>query len=169
MNITVIAAVAEDNVIGVNGTLPWNYPEDLEHFKETTMNSPVIMGRKTFEDICQKLGGPLPGRKNIVLSNSGFPNPFDIEVCNSLENGFERARTEDTDEVFIIGGESIYEQTISIADKLIITEIPQKIDGDSHFPPISEEWKETNREKRNNLNFVEYKRTNGVTNENTHL
>lgn len=154
MIISLIAAHDPNLVIGLNGELPWNYSEDLKHFKRTTLGKPVIMGRGVFEELKEK---PLPGRTNIVLSQS--KKYAHVTTCTSLEEVLENLNEE---EVFIIGGGVLYRQTIDFADKLIITEIQKEYPGDTYFPEyrtkIGTEWREVSRKKTPELHFIEYHR-----------
>ncbi|MEX0719135.1 MAG: dihydrofolate reductase [Balneolaceae bacterium] len=154
MILTLIAAHDPNLVIGKDGGLPWRYPEDLKHFKETTINGTVIMGRGVFEELNEI---PLPGRKNIVLSTT--KNYKNVEAFDSLEKALQ---TLDEKEVFIIGGSILYRQTIGMADRMIITEINKEYEGDTYFPEyrddIGEIWKEITREDAGELSFVVYER-----------
>jgi len=125
--VTLVAAVARNGVIGAGGKLPWRLPEDLRHFKELTLGHPVIMGRKTFESI----GKPLPKRQNIVVSRNANFKAEGVEVVSSLPKAFEAAKG---DEVFVIGGEQIYDEALSVADVIYLTLIHEEIDGDAFFP-----------------------------------
>jgi dihydrofolate reductase len=162
MKLSLVAAVAENGVIGVDGEMPWHYPEDLERFKETTMGYPVVMGRKTYESIERRLDGPLPGRTNIVLSRresldlpEGAVHARDVE--EALDHA-EAALDEEQKTVYVIGGASVYEAFIDRADELLITEIPEAPEGDTHFPEIGSEWTEHDRETADELMFVTYRR-----------
>lgn len=155
MIITLIAAHDPNLVIGKEGGLPWRYPEDLKHFKNTTLGNAIIMGRGVFEELNEI---PLPDRRNIVLSRT---QEYDnVESFSSLEDAFEALGEED--EVFIIGGGVLYRQAIDIADKLIITEIHKEYEGDTFFPEYRDDigttWKEQSREDHEELSFVVYKR-----------
>lgn len=132
MIISMIAAMAEDRVIGLDGIMPWHLPADLAHFKSSTMGSPVIMGRRTYDSI----GRPLPGRRNIVLSRNAS---LSIEGCDVMQNLDEALQSiEDAvDEVFIIGGQQLYEQALPKADRLYLTHIALSVEGDTHFPDYS--------------------------------
>lgn len=125
--ITLIACMGEGNVIGKDGDMPWKLPEDLKHFKKTTLGHTVVMGRKTYESIGSK---PLPGRSNIVLSREGTHVE---EILNMNHN-------EPNKEFFIMGGGEIYKQFMEYADKLIVTRILHKFEGDTFFPEIGPEW-----------------------------
>lgn len=154
MTLTIVVAHDPNLVIGLNGGLPWRYPEDLKHFKKTTLGGTIIMGRGVFEELNEI---PLPGRRNVVLSRS--MNYDNVDTFTSLENALE---TVDEDEVFIIGGGVLYRETLSKADKLIITEIKNEYEGDTFFPEyrddIGKEWKETSRDDHSDLSFVVYER-----------
>ena len=162
MRLTLIAAVAENGVIGAEGGMPWHYPADLERFKETTMGHPVVVGRRTYESIASRLGGPLPGRTNVVLSRQsdlGLPEGAvhapDVEAALSTA---EAALDDDQETVYVAGGAAVYEQLLSEADELHITEIPERPDGDARFPEFDAEWVEVDRETAGELSFVTYRR-----------
>ena len=154
MILTLIAAHDPNLVIGLNGGLPWRYPEDLKHFKAKTLGNTIVMGRGVFEELNEI---PLPGRKNVVLSTTqSYSN---VDTYNSLEKALEELND---DEIFIIGGGVLYRETLPKADKLIITEIKKEYEGDTFFPEyrdkIGVEWEEISREELEGLSFVEYKR-----------
>jgi len=150
----IIAAVAENDVIGKDGEIPWHIPEDLEHFKEKTTGHTVVMGRKTFESLPDSFK-PLPNRQNIVLTRSDFsPENESVNIANSLEEAWKKSENE---RVFIIGGAGVYKQCMEEADKMILTEIKEEYEGDTFFPEYSKEnWKEVEREKHEDFDFVEY-------------
>ncbi len=136
--ISLIAAVASNGTIGYENTLPWRQAEDLERFKNLTTGHTVLMGRKTYESI----GRPLPMRHNVVLTRQIIQIPG-VEVIHSMQEMMEV----EGNELFVIGGSSIYEQTIGQADRLYITEIHADVQGDAKFPPIDKNiWRETHRE-----------------------
>jgi len=158
MSLTIIAAVAENNVIGVNGKMPWYIPEDFKRFKRLTTGHPVIMGFNTHNSILEALKRPLPERQNIVL----FPEPKEgagnVYFCRTIEEAIKKA-SEFHPEAFIIGGQSIYQQTMSLADKLEITEVHQAYSGDAFFPEIDRRiWQEAMRENHEKYSFVTYLR-----------
>lgn len=144
MIISIIVAVADNWVIGKKNALPWYLPADLKHFKEITMGHHIIMGQKTHESISRAL----PGRTNIVLS---FDKDFKSDGCvvtHSMEEALRIAEKAAETEVFIIGGASVYKQAINLADKIYMTRIHNKVDGDVFFPEIDEKkWKEISREE----------------------
>lgn len=142
MRITLIAAVAQNGVIGKDNDLIWHIPGDLKFFKKTTFGYPVIMGRKTF----QSFGKPLPGRTNIVLSRSKKPVHEDVTVFSKLEDALDYCRKAGAQECFIAGGQQIYELALPLADRLIITEIHETFAGDTWFPYYDPaEWTEVSR------------------------
>ena len=159
VELVVIAAVAENGVIGVDGGMPWHYPADMAHFKETTMGHPVVMGRTTFESIAAQIDGPLPGRTNIVLSGSDPDVPEGVVVVESVEDAIEAAAETGADRAYVAGGATVYEQFIPLADRLALTEIPEAPDGDTYFPEWDrDEWVEVEREETGELAFVTYER-----------
>jgi len=126
--IFLIAAVAKNGVIGASGKLPWHLPEDLKHFKKLTLGHPVIMGRRTWES----LGKPLPGRENIVVSRKpGFEAP-EASVAATLEAAVALCTGEPV--AFVIGGAQIYAAALPLADGIVLTEIHEDYEGDTHFP-----------------------------------
>ena len=130
--ISLIVAFDENRVIGKNNKLPWHIPEEMEKFKKATMGNIIIMGRNTFEGI----GRPLPGRINIVITKDESFHYKGVEVFHSVEKALEEALKLGK-EVFFIGGESIYCQVTDLVDKLYISFIKGKYDGDSYFPEIN--------------------------------
>lgn len=143
--VTIIAAMAEDRVIGVDNTIPWHISADFKHFKSVTMGKPMVMGRKTFES----LPGVLPGRTHIVVSRRGFAADG-VKSAASLEEGIALAQAENSEEVFIIGGAQIYTQALqqNLVNRMVLTEIHERYDGDAFFPEFNKgEWQETTRER----------------------
>lgn len=139
MNLSHIVAASENNVIGNNGDLPWRLKEDMKFFMEKTTGHIIIAGRKTFESFPKKK--PLPNRLNIVITRQKDYKPEGVEVCTSLEEAIKLADTkhsEYNDEVFIIGGGEIYKQSIDIVDKIYLTRINKRIEGDTKYPAIDE-------------------------------
>lgn len=155
----VIVAMDEDRVIGKDGDIPWHYPEDMEHFRQETMGSPVLMGRKTYFSIPEDFR-PLEARKNIVLTRSDPDLPGEVEKAGSLEEAWSKAE-EYGEKVYVIGGSSVYRQVLVEADRMIVTRIHQGFEGDSYFPEWSEEkWKQVSRDDRGEISFIEYGRKN---------
>ncbi|WP_436925221.1 dihydrofolate reductase [Halosimplex amylolyticum] len=159
IEIALVAAVAENDVIGADGEMPWHYPEDLAHFKETTMGHPVIMGRVTYESISAQLGGPLPGRTNVVLTRSGVDAPEEVVQVESVEAAVEAAAGTGGATAFVAGGATVYEQFLPRADRLVLTEVPGEPDGDTFFPEWERgDWTEVERREAGDLAFVTYER-----------
>ena len=140
MIISLIVAIAKNGVIGKSsGEMSWHVKEEFQHFKNTTLGFPIIMGRKTFET----LGKPLRGRLNIVVSkNEVYKTGFDeVVVQNSLQSAIDYCKEQNPEKIFIIGGGEIYKQSISIVDEMIITFMKFEADGDVIFPEIkNENW-----------------------------
>lgn len=137
MDLVIIAAVAENGVIGREGGLPWRLPEDLRRFKRVTTGRPVIMGRKTFET----LPGPLPGRRNLVVSRREGYRPEGVEVFGSLEDAVRAARAQpdsggQAGPVYVLGGGEIYRLALPLADRLDLTRIEASVKGDTMFPDL---------------------------------
>jgi dihydrofolate reductase len=140
MKVSIIAAIAKNNVIGKDNKLPWNLPADLKHFRELSLGKPVIMGQKTFESI----GKPLPNRINIVLSLDNNFAPTGCFVVRSIKGALEKAG--DAKEVIIMGGASIYEQFLPLADKMYLTLIDETFEGDAFFPEFDwADWQKIER------------------------
>jgi len=143
----------KNRLIGSENGLPWHLPADFKHFKEVTLGKPVLMGRKTFESI----GRPLPGRKNIVISRSGF-TADGIEGVDGIEVGLDLVA--DVEEVMIIGGANIYDQVIPLAKKMYLTYVDAEFEGDAWFPEINQaDWRIVNQQfveadEKNNYNFT---------------
>lgn len=139
MKVSVIVAVAHDNVMGRDNDIPWYLPADLKYFKANTLNRHIIMGRKTF----QSIGRPLPKRTNIVVTRQAFFIATGCVVAHSVEEALEIAYDNGEEEVFIIGGAEIYKQTMPYWDRLFLTEVDLKVEGgDTFFPEIDEkEWR----------------------------
>ncbi len=140
--LSLIVAIARQNVIGHQGGMPWHLPAELAYFKRITMGHPIIMGRKTFESI----GRPLPGRRNIVVTRNADFHVDGIEVAHSLDAAIAACAGS---EAFVIGGATLYVDALARADKLFITEIDAAPPGDTFFPKIdAQHWREISRERR---------------------
>ncbi|MFK7793864.1 MAG: dihydrofolate reductase [Gammaproteobacteria bacterium] len=134
--IAVIVAVAQNNVIGAGNSIPWYCPADLQYFKRTTLGSPVLMGRKTYQSLKIK---PLPGRQNIIVTRDSELVCDGCDVVTSLESGLQLASNDE--KLFIIGGADIYQQSLSLAEELYITYVDIQVEGDRFFPEIDmKEW-----------------------------
>lgn len=159
LDVVLVAAVAENGVIGADGELPWHYPEDLRHFKETTVGHPVICGRRTYESIVDRLGEPLPGRTNVVLTTGDLDLPDGAVRAGSIDEALAAARETGSDVAYVVGGASVYEQFLDLADRLVLTEIHESHEGDTYFPGVDwSEWAVLDRDDREELSFVEYGR-----------
>ncbi|EOX4422855.1 type 3 dihydrofolate reductase [Vibrio alginolyticus] len=137
MIISMIAAMADNRIIGKDNQMPWHLPADFAWFKRCTMGKPVVMGRKTYESI----GRPLPGRLNIVISRDETLKIEGVTTVTSIEQALDVAG--DVEEVMIIGGGAIYASCLPMANKLYVTHIEAAIDGDTQFPDWGDEFKET--------------------------
>ena len=141
MTISLIWAMADNRVIGIENRLPWKLPADMKWFRENTMGKPIIMGRLTFESFGAK---PLPGRRNIIISRNPTYSAEGIEVFTSIEDALQA--TQDSEEVMIIGGMSLYKQSLPFADRLYMTLVHAEIEGDAWFPEFNlDEWHQTAR------------------------
>jgi dihydrofolate reductase len=128
--LSLVAAVAENGVIGHAGRLPWHLPADLKHFRETTLGKPMLMGRRTFDSI----GKALPGRRSLVLTRDPDFSAPGVEVVRSLEEALAAAR--DADEIAVIGGADLYRLTLPHAGRVYLTRVHAAVPGDTRFP----EW-----------------------------
>ena len=163
MIISMIAAVSENLVIGRNNDLPWHLPDDMKYFMQTTKGHCVIMGRKNYESIPEKFR-PLPNRVNIVVTRQKDFTAPGCMVVGSMEEALVKAAEFKEEEVFLIGGSEIYRSGLSIADRLYLTEIKKKIEGDVFFPEFNKNiWIEESRiphpaDDRHvfNFDFVKY-------------
>lgn len=144
MKLILIAAEAANKVIGNNGKMPWRLPEDLEHFKNVTVGSAVIMGRKTWESIGSR---PLPGRKNIIISrqmDAGWVAPEGAFRVQSLKSAIKSLMVAGYEHCFVIGGEQLYRAAMPWASMIMLTKLYKSYEGDAHFPDISPlEWRLT--------------------------
>lgn len=139
---TIVVAMGSDRAIGKDNQLLWHLPKDLKHFKNLTSGHPVVMGRKTYESI----GKPLPNRTNIVVSTKNDWFEEGILIVGSLKEALKFAKKID-ENFYVIGGGTIYEQTIDLADRLEVTEVKATLDADTYFPAISPSvWKKVAEE-----------------------
>jgi dihydrofolate reductase len=155
-----IYARASNGVIGKDNGLPWHLPEDLAHFKRTTLGCPVIMGRKTWDSLPPKFR-PLPGRANIVLSRDGEWSAEGAQHATSVKGAM--ALCDPDSDAWVIGGAQIYAQALPLATSVVVTEIARPYEGDAFAPELGPEWVETRREPRASENgllfaFVTYTR-----------
>ena len=149
MNISIIAALADNGVIGAAGKIPWHISDDLKRFKRLTLGHPIVMGRKTYDS----LGKPLPGRRNLVLTRG--PAIPGVECFSDLQVALAACESET---VFIIGGAEIYRQALPLASTLLLTHVHRRVEGDTRFPEYdSSQWQEVGREEHSDYAFVEYR------------
>ena len=159
-SLSIIVAMAKNRTIGIDNTLPWRIPADLQHFKKLTMGHHLIMGRKTFESI----GRPLPGRITVVVSRDRSLKIDGCIVAHSLPEAMANCASDP--QVFVVGGADIYAQALDLADTLYNTEIQRDVIGDAWFPEFDpSEWREVSREIHRQetpepleYHFVEYRR-----------
>ncbi len=164
--IILIAAVSQNNVIGVDGKLPWRIKEDMARFTQLTTPHPIVMGRVTYESIPQKYR-PLPGRQNVILTRDSSFGEKGVFVVHSLEEALENLKQRklymegiDYSKIFIGGGQQVYEQALPYATSLEITHVRQQVNGENlrYFPEIFPEWNEQKREDKEGYSFVTYGR-----------
>ena len=131
--VAIVVAVADNGVIGRGNALPWDLPDDLQHFKRTTMGRPIIMGRKTFESI----GRPLPGRLNIILTRDSTWQAPGVSVATSMEQAVEvaegQALIDGADSVMVIGGAEVYQQALPFTSRAFLTRVHGNVHGDAFF------------------------------------
>ena len=157
-NVTLIVAVSENNGIGKNGKIPWYIPEDLKRFKKITSGHAVVMGRKTYESLPIK---PLPNRKNIILTSRKTVTTVEgCSLARSLQEVKELVKAED--EIFIIGGSSVYSAFLSDTTKLLITKVYKTFDCDVFFPEVDfRKWslrsKELHHQEELSYSFLDYR------------
>lgn len=138
-----IVAQANGRVIGASNDLPWYLPADLQRFKELTTGHVVIMGRKTYDSIVKRIGKPLPNRTNIVITRDEALDAPDVLVAHSPQDALTLAGD---GEVFVIGGATIYEAMLPLADRIYLTQVKADIVGDAYFPELGAQWSEVSRE-----------------------
>ncbi len=156
--VVLVAAVADNGVIGADGELPWHLPEDLAHFRRVTTGNVVIMGRRTFESI----GRPLPRRTNVVVTRQPDWAADGVVTASSLDEALELAEEYDGD-AMVIGGGQIYALAMPFADRQVLTEVHASPHGDAHYPSFDrDEWVETKREEREGYDFVWLERADPV-------
>jgi dihydrofolate reductase len=158
----IMAAKADNNIIGKNNELAWYLPADLKFFKQTTRGHTLIMGRKTFES----LSNPLPHRDSWIITRNNKYAHEGITIFHSLKQALHAGEQKGLRSIFILGGGEIYSQSMQIADSMIITEVHHEFEGDTYFPPIDPAvWREVSREKHEadgqnkyDYSFVQYER-----------
>jgi dihydrofolate reductase len=143
--IALVVAVAENDVIGDAGKIPWRIPDDMKHFKAVTLGKPCIMGRKTWESLPKS---PLPGRTNIVVTrDKAFSAPGAV-VALSWDDAIARAAAACSDEIAVIGGSEIYASALPQTSRIYLTEVHHAFPGDAHFSFDRANWRESSRENR---------------------
>jgi dihydrofolate reductase len=153
MELIIIAAMADNRVIGKNNALPWSLKADMEHFKKLTLGWPCVMGRKTWESLPKR---PLPGRPNIVISKS-LNAVTGAKVFASLQDAV--AHCAEYEKVFICGGASVYKDALGLANRIELTVIHRQYEGDVFFPEIDRAlWQITNTEDFDEFSFISYSR-----------
>ncbi|MFM8342169.1 MAG: dihydrofolate reductase [Methylomonas sp.] len=151
MKISLIVAMASNRAIGLDGQMPWHLSADLKHFKQVTMGAPIVMGRKTFAAI----GRPLPGRRNLVVSRNPDYWPSGCDVFTDINSALQACG--DWDEVFIIGGATLYQALLPYADYLYLTEIHRAFEADTFFPDFDRQvWQEVARQDIDNDASVDF-------------
>jgi dihydrofolate reductase len=153
MPLHLIYARARNNVIGLQGDLPWHLPEDLAHFKRTTLGQPVVMGRVTWESIPEKFR-PLPGRSNVVVSRQSNYPATGATVVNSLQAALALFAPDQV--VWLIGGAQLYAQGLPLASQVVVTEIDADFEGDAHAPLLSADWQEQSRSTHTSAQGLNY-------------
>lgn len=156
--ISLIVAIASNNVIGKDNQLPWHYKNDLKYFKEITTNHTVVMGRNTFDSIIARNGKTLPNRKSVVVTRNKNFSFKDVEVVHNFE---EYLKKDYQEEIFIIGGNQIFKDSMPYADRLYITHINKDYTGDVFFPNYNkEDFKLISQKDDGELSFCVYERNN---------
>jgi dihydrofolate reductase len=153
MALNLIFARARHGVIGHNNTLPWHLPEDLAHFKQTTLGQPVVMGRKTWESLPPKFR-PLPGRTNIVVTRQTDWHAEGAVVAHSMEEAIKQCPA--NAQVWVIGGAEVYAQAMPWATRAVVTEIDADFEGDAFAPSFDATWQETTRSNHVAANGLAY-------------
>lgn len=153
--ISLLLAMDRNHVMGLNNDLPWRLPKDLRFFKEKTTGHTIIMGRKTYES----MGGALPNRENVIVTSSQVAFPKGVSVIHDLDSILKWNKKDPNEELFIIGGATIFKQSLSFAERMYVTWIDHSFDGDTYFPDFSEEeWTLTSKVKgeKNETNPYDY-------------
>lgn len=144
MRVALVVAVAENGAIGSGGGLAWKISDDLKWFKKVTLGKPIVMGRKTFDSI----GKALPGRENIVVTRSRAFSAEGVTVAKSIDEALtvaaEAAERGGAEEICVIGGGDLYRQILARADRIYLTRVKARVEGDVFFPPLNDaDWRET--------------------------
>ena len=156
--ISLIWAMTKNNLIGKDNDLPWHYKEDLQYFKKTTLNKDVLMWYNTYLSIFNRLGHSLPNRNNFVLCNNLTIEDNSITQVTSLDDFINEYKNSEK-EIFIIGGASVYSQTLPVADRLYITMINKDYEGNVYFPQIDlSNYELIKKEDHSELSFLVYEK-----------
>lgn len=154
--ISIIAALNEKNVIGKDNKLPWHIPEDLQNFKMLTAGHTVVMGKNTYESTLAYLNKPLPNRNNIVVSRTLKDER--VEICQSVNEAVELAKKYNKP-IWILGGQRIYKDALSIADEMYLSHVHNTIEGDTYFPEYNvDDWKVVYKREYKKFTLKKYKR-----------
>lgn len=137
MKISLVVAASDNHAIGKDNQLLWHLPKDMRFFKNTTWALPILMGRKTFESLGNKV---LPGRMNIIITRQANKEYEGAKVVTSLEQAMELAKQNDYNELMVIGGGEIYQMAMPLANTIYLTRVHTSIEGDTYFPAIGAEW-----------------------------
>lgn len=158
--VVLIVAVDPAGVIGADGGIPWDLPEDMAHFERTTTGNPVVLGRRTYESIAAQVGGPLPNRTNVVLSRGEPDLAADALVVDSVPAALRAADDAPSADgrIFVAGGATVYEQCLPVADTMLRSEVHDRHEGDTRFPPWDRDrWAETDRAEHEGFDVVTYR------------
>ncbi len=158
--VVLIVAVDPAGVIGADGGIPWDLPEDMAHFERTTTGNPVMLGRRTYESIAAQVGGPLPNRTNVVLSRGEPDLAADALVVDSVPAALRAADDAPSADgrIFVAGGATVYEQCLPVADTMLRSEVHDRHEGDTRFPPWDRDrWAETDRAEHEGFDVVTYR------------
>ncbi|OGE81110.1 MAG: hypothetical protein A3H72_00125 [Candidatus Doudnabacteria bacterium RIFCSPLOWO2_02_FULL_48_8] len=162
MKISIVVAVAKNGVIGKSNDLPFYIPEDLKHFKKVTDGHTVLMGKKTYDSIINRLGKPLPNRRSVVITRqTDFQAPDGVLVFHDLNQALAALEI-DTDVLMVIGGGQIFKQFADMGkvDKIYMTHVHREVDGDVKFPDIDlSKWRKISEEPHEQFTWVEYEKS----------
>jgi dihydrofolate reductase len=154
-----VVAKTDKGVIGKDGVLPWHIPEDLKHFKKLTLGRSVIMGRRTWDEIYQRLGAALPKRKNIVLTSRPLPANAEAFAARCLDEAVSLAQKESQEEPMVIGGAQLYQATLPQVSVIHLTEVRGDYEGDTYFPKLDmDAWNETLEAETEQCRFITLRR-----------
>lgn len=153
--VNLIFARAANGVIGRDNTIPWHLPEDMAHFRRITSGAPVIMGRKTWDSLPEKFR-PLPNRMNIVVTRQPDWSEGGAVRATSLTEAIALSQAQSPPDVWVMGGAQIYAEAVPLADRAVVTEIEQNVEGDAFAPALGDDWHETRRESHTSKNGMRF-------------